>query len=113
MAVDDIVREVAQDASLLLLVGGLSMLVLVVALLLLQGMIPRKFHPLPTVDGPPPEPRPPRGAAPQAGLGSRLRPRSGPPPPPIDYALDAVLAVPLGEPRIFRHNHHYTVLRLY
>ncbi|MES2155244.1 MAG: hypothetical protein V4510_08940 [bacterium] len=111
------IQKVAADSAILLLVGGLSILSLIILLVVLQNLFPERSQ------------RPGRAARP----GSReLRPIAGAPPPrrparptgkrrhmqsathpPVDLALARVIEMNLGEPRLLRSVDHFTHLRLY
>lgn len=112
------VQAIAGSAALILLVGGMSMLTLIVVLVLLQNLMPvrtvasegsgarfyQELRPLAVPGGSPLSLRPTG-----AGKGA---PKTGPR-PPADHALDQAIQLGLGEPRILRHRSHYTQLRLY
>jgi hypothetical protein len=119
------IRELAANAALFLIVGGTAILVLIVSLVLLQSIFPeraqkkiltdaekaeRQLRPtlirrhqeaLPATAGP-------RGDVEDGRRGARSLPIRT-----VDAALDYALAKGLGEPRILRHQPHFTLLRFY
>jgi hypothetical protein len=110
------VREAATDAALLLLVGGLSMLSLIMVLVVLQSLFPdraargsqQSLRELQPLGG-----GVPAGPAKQARR-SRLRraPRARPT-PAADRAIARMVKLGLGEPRLLRARQHVTTVRLY
>lgn len=110
-------QELAADAAVFLLVGGLAVLSLVVSLVVLQNFVPargvasangrtaagpRELRPLGDAPTAPPSSARRTGRA----TGDATKPR-------IDYTLDQLVRLRLGEPRILRHQPRYTHLRLY
>ena len=104
------------QAALLLLVGGLSMLSLILVLVFVQNLLPQpKEEPAP--------PRPDRELRPLTGgiLPSSIRPgprRRGPrraaaPRLRVDEALDQAVRLGLGEPRLLRRFGGVAEVRLY
>lgn len=114
------VRNFGADTALLLIVGGLSILFLIVTLFLLQSVFPTAVAPLASAKGRR-QIRPtvaPEGPVP-AVLGfskakrSRGSRRADPTPThPIDAALDRVVDAGVGEPRILRHHPRFLHLRM-
>lgn len=121
----DSVRELAGNAALFLIVGGTAILVLIVCLVLLQSMFPERARRQGMTDAERAERqlRPtlirrtseanfmapaPRGDADEGRRMARSLPIRT-----VDAALDYALAKGLGEPRILRHQPHFTILRLY
>lgn len=107
-------REVASDSSLLLLVGGLSMLCLIVVLVILQNLFPERDED--DRHGAPGRGLRPFGAVPQPTAAFRRpagRPRRKPSVPPVDRALERVLELHLGEPRLLRSLDRFVRVRLY
>jgi hypothetical protein len=109
------VRSAAADASLFLLVGGLVMLTLICILVLVQNVLPERGGPQPTND--------------QRAAMRRLRSLDGGPLAqhiaqrkgrrrlyclaPVDLALDRVVELRLGEPRLLQALDRASRIRLY
>lgn len=111
-------RGAAADASLFLLVGGLVMLTVICLLVLVQNLLPER--PLPAGQA---ESRPRRrlrgldGGALAQHVAPRRRDTRGRRRPlplaPVDQALDRVVELRLGEPRLLRAQDRFSLVRLY
>lgn len=111
--------EVAADASILLLVGGLSILSLIIVLVVLQSLLPAGTGASVAPETLPPDrqSRPLRAGgsampALQASAGLRWS-RPPPPPHPTDVPLTRIVETQIGEGRVLSHGAGRTTLRLY
>lgn len=119
------VRELTGSAALFLIVGGTAILVLIVCLVLIQSIFPERVRKQGLTDAERAErqlrPTLIRRAsdvslpatAPRGDVDDGRRSARSLPIRTVDAALDYALAKGLGEPRILRHQPHYTMLRLY
>lgn len=114
------VRTFGANTSLLMIVGGLSILFLIVTLFLLQSVFPTAIAPLASAKGRR-QIRPtvaPEGQVPTVlGSGkdrkSRLSRREDPTPVhAIDAALDRIVEAGVGQPRIVRHLPRFLYIRM-
>ncbi|MFA5942922.1 MAG: 4-vinyl reductase [Candidatus Thermoplasmatota archaeon] len=109
------VESVAADASILLLVGGLSMLSFIVVLVLLQNLVPARgaAQGLGPTDILGRQLRPLVGAPAPVRVWARGRRRSKAGTPARDRALSCIVEFGIGEPRLLRALDQSTRLRLY
>jgi hypothetical protein len=119
------VRDLAGNAALFLIVGGTAILVLIVCLVLIQSIFPERVRKQSLTDAERAERqlRPTLirrsselsmpAVAPRGDIEDGRRTARSLPIRTVDAALDYALAKGLGEPRILRHQPHFTMLRFY